>query len=77
VNTDDAKKSLRTIIDREKLMTRPEGCPACGHRFNLGDPVVLACGAWGQQPKLIHESDAVFDAKNNRYVERKCFEAGR
>ncbi len=73
----DAKKSLRTIIDREKMMSNPEGCPACGHRFTLGDPVVLACGAWGDEMKLIHESDAVFDSNNNRYVERKCFEAGR
>ena len=73
--TSDAKKRWKTIIDREKLMINPEGCPACGQKFNLGEPVVLACGAWGDQQKLIHESDAIFDQETQRYVERRCYES--
>ena len=57
---DNDKKKWQTIIDREHLMNHPEGCPACGQKFNLGDPAVYACGTWGREPKLIHESDAVF-----------------
>lgn len=67
---------MRTIIDREKLM-QYKTCTACGRPFNLGDPVVLACGAWEGPPKLIHENEAVFDADTSQYVERKCFQAGR
>ena len=67
---------LKTIIDREKLM-QYKTCTACGRPFNLGDPVVLACGAWEGPPKLIHENEAVFDADTSQYVERKCFQAGR
>lgn len=73
--TDSAREKWRTIIDREKLMANPEGCPACGQKFNMGEPAVYACGTWGQEPKLIHESDAVFDAKANMYVERECYES--
>jgi hypothetical protein len=65
---------LQTIIDREMLM-RLKRCPACGKPFNLGDPVVLACGAWEGPPKLIHENEAVFDEQAAQYVERRCFEA--
>jgi hypothetical protein len=75
--TANAKKTWKTIIDREKLMTNPEGCPACGLKFNLGEPVVYACGDWGDQQRLIHESEAVFDIKTQRYVERRCYEAGK
>ena len=35
---------MKTIIDREKLM-RLKTCPACHRPFNLGEPVVMACGA--------------------------------
>jgi hypothetical protein len=73
--TTDAKKKWNTIIDREKLMTNPEGCPACGQKFNMGEPAVYACGTWGREPKLIHESDAVFDLKTQMYVEREYYEA--
>jgi hypothetical protein len=66
----------KTIIDREMLM-RLKTCPACGRHFTMGDPVVLACGAWEGPPKLIHENEAVFDEENGRYVERKCYGAGR
>jgi hypothetical protein len=61
------------IMNLEKLNTyNAEGCPACGMKFNLGDPVVLACGTW-QGEKIIHESEAVFDKRINTYVERKCY----
>jgi hypothetical protein len=72
----NAQKQFKTIIDREKLMTL-KTCEACGEPFTLGDPVVLACGAWQGPPKLIHEHEAVFDASIPGYVERKCFEASR
>ena len=65
---------LKTIMDREKLM-HFKTCAACGHPFNLGDPVVLACGAWQGPQKLIHENEAVWDSKSSTYVERKCFAA--
>jgi hypothetical protein len=66
----------KTIIDLEKLM-RLKTCSACGHPFNLGDPVVLACGAWEGPPRLIHEHEAVYDEITSSYIERKCFEARR
>ncbi len=66
----------KTIIDRLKLMElNADGCPACGRKFNLGDPVVVACGAWEGPPRLIHEDEAVFDAHSSSYVERRCFQA--
>ena len=64
------------IMDREKLM-QYKTCSACGQPFNLGDPVVIACGAWKGPPRWIHEHEAVFDSKTSGYVERKCFEARR
>lgn len=68
----------KMMIDLETLNTlNAEGCPACGRKFELGDTVVLACGAWEGPPRYVHEKDAVFDAKTNGYVERKCHEAGR
>ena len=65
---------LKTIIDREKLM-HFKTCAACGQPFNLGDPVVLACGAWEGPPTLIHENEAVWNAKDQTYTERKCYAA--
>ncbi|MFH1982851.1 MAG: hypothetical protein ABIL58_13495 [Pseudomonadota bacterium] len=70
------QKDMQTIIDREKLM-RLKNCPACNHPFNLGDPVVLACGAWEGPPRLIHENEAVFDPATATYVERRCHAAKR
>lgn len=67
---------LETIIDREMLMTLKR-CPACNQPFNLGDPVVLACGDWHGPPRLIHESEAIFDQEQSIYIERGCYEAGR
>lgn len=67
-------KSQKSIIDLEKLNTlNAEGCPACGRKFNLGDPVVMACGAWEGPPKFIHENEAVFDSQTATYFERRCF----
>ena len=54
-----------------------EGCPACGHKFNLGDPVVEACGAWEGGPRLIHEHEAVFDRTSASYVEKRCYATRR
>lgn len=75
--TAHAKEKWETIIDREKLMANPKGCAACGQKFNLGEPAVYACGEWGRELKLVHEADAVFDANDQRYVERECFESRR
>lgn len=68
------RKLHQTIIDREKLM-RLKTCPACNRPFNLGDPVVMACGAWEGPSRLIHENEAVYDPSTATYVERKCFSA--
>ena len=66
------------IIDLALLnQFNAQGCPACGHKFNLGDPVVEACGAWEGGPRLIHEHEAVFDAATASYVEKRCFAAKR
>ena len=65
---------LKTIIDREKLMLL-KTCPACGQPYNLGDPVVLACGAWEGPPRLIHENEAVYDRESDSYIERNCYAA--
>jgi len=70
----DNKARLKTIIDREKL-NRLKNCAACGRPFNLGDPVVLACGSWEGPPQLIHENEAVFDQDTAAWVERKSFTA--
>jgi hypothetical protein len=66
----------KTIVDLQ-MMNELEPCPACGRSFNLGDPVVLACGAWEGPPRLIHEHEAVFNKKTSSYIERKCAEASR
>ncbi len=68
----------KMILDLEKMGSlNAEGCPACGRKFEMGDTVVLACGAWEGGPKYIHEKEAVFDKNNDTYVERRCFEAQR
>ncbi len=72
----DRGAGQRSIMDLEKLNTlNHEGCLACGRKFNLGDPVVLACGAWEGGKRYIHDHEAVFDKKTGTYVERKCFAA--
>ena len=68
------KNRLKTIIDLEKLNRfNDEGCPACGRKFTLGEPVVLACGAWEGKPKYIHENEAIFDEATSSYFERRCY----
>lgn len=69
----EERYKLKTIIDREKLMNH-KTCWSCGHPFNLGDSVVLACGPWDGPPKWIHENETVFDKETSSYIERKCFE---
>ena len=72
--TRSEKNRLKTIIDLEKLNTfNAEGCAACGRKFALGEPVVLACGAWEGEPKYIHENEAIFDKKTNSYFEKRCY----
>lgn len=66
--------TMKTIIDREKLM-KLKTCAACQRPFNLGDSVVMACGAWEGPARLIHENEAVFDRKSNSFIERKCYAA--
>ena len=73
---DSKKKAHSTIIDLEKLNSlNAEGCPACGRKFNLGDPVVIACGAWDGPPKFIHANEAVWDKKTTSFMERRCYES--
>jgi hypothetical protein len=64
----------KIIMDLEMLnTTNAEGCPACGRKFNLGDTAVLACGAWGEGARYIHENEAVQDARTSRYFERRYY----
>ena len=70
------KNKKQFIMDLEHLNRfNSDGCPACGRKFNLGDPVVVACGAWEGGAKVIHENEAVYDQNNQQYVERRCFKA--
>ena len=70
------KKRQTFIIDLEKLNTlNAEGCIACGRKFTLGETVVKACGAWEGPPKLIHENEAVWDARTATFFEKRCFES--
>lgn len=71
-------KPGKHIIDLALLnRLNAEGCPACGHKFNLGDPVVEACGAWKGGPRLIHESEAIFDRATASFIEKRCYAARR
>lgn len=72
------RRPRKYIMDLEKLTAHnAEGCPACGRKFSLGDTTVMACGAWADGAKLIHENEAVFDERSGTYIERRCFSAGR
>jgi hypothetical protein len=74
IMVDSGKKRRTFIIDLEKLNTlNAEGCAACGRKFNLGETVVKACGAWEGPPKFIHENEAVWDATTSSFVERRCY----
>ena len=71
-----AEDRQKFIIDLERLNTlNAEGCAACGRKFALGEPVVVACGAWEGGTKVIHENEAVFDRNTHSYVERRCYAA--
>ncbi len=73
---ESARKRQTFIIDLERLNTlNAEGCAACGRKFNLGEMVVKACGAWEGPPKLIHENEAVWDAASAAFIERRCYES--
>jgi hypothetical protein len=74
--TTQTPKKHKTIIDLEKLnQLNAQGCRACGRKFTLGEPVVLACGAWEGSPEYIHENEAVFDRQTGTYFERRCYES--
>jgi hypothetical protein len=62
------------IVNRELLMQQ-KACAACGQALTLGEPVVLACGAWAGPPQWIHEKEAVYDREASVYVEKKCFDS--
>lgn len=65
------RKNKPFVMDRELLNTHNEkGCGACGKKFNLGDMAVVACGGWGCEPRIIHESEAVYDPRTESYIER-------
>jgi hypothetical protein len=64
----------KILIDLEKLNTfGPQGCPACGRSFELGEVVVPACGNWEGQ-KYIHENEATFDKNTGLYYERSYYD---
>ena len=63
----------RILVDLEKFNTlNPEGCPACGRNFELGESVVLACGNW-EGERYIHEDEAAYDTKTKSYFERSYY----
>jgi hypothetical protein len=71
----EEKRMHRIFIDLERLnRLNAEGCRACGHKFSLGDEVVLARGKW-QGFKYIHRNEAVFDRKTASYFERRYYQA--
>jgi len=71
----ESKRKLKIFVDLEKLNTlNPEGCLACGHKFTLGEEVVLARGKW-QGFRYIHENEAVFDKKTNEHYEQGYYAA--
>jgi hypothetical protein len=63
------------VVDLNILNTHNEkGCEACNRKFNLGDTVVMACGAWQDGcARLIHEREATFDSKTRTWYERKYY----
>jgi hypothetical protein len=68
----ERRKKHRIFIDLERLNRLTEGCLACGHRFSLGDEVVLARGKW-QGFKYIHINEAVFDKATDTHYERRHY----
>ncbi len=72
----ERKERHRILIDLEKLNRLSEGCLACGHRFCLGDEVVLARGKWDGF-KYIHKNEAVLEKASDTHFERKYYGALR
>lgn len=73
MNDIDACKP-KIIMDLDALnRTNAQGCPACGRKFSLGDMAVLACGAWDDGPRYIHENEAVLDRRTSQYFERRYY----
>jgi len=69
----DSKRKSKILIDLEKFNTlNPEGCPVCGKNFELGEPVVLACGTWDGE-RYIHEDEAVYDKTTSAYYEKRYY----
>ena len=66
----DTHLDWKIVVDRELLM-HLNTCAACGRKFNLGEPVVLAEGSWEGPPQWVHEDEADFDRETGRYVESK------
>ncbi len=78
------KQRLKIIMDLERLnRSNAEGCPACGHKFSLGDTVVPACGAWeggltpppSAQPRLPHPIDARYRVRSRFTSAAACVES--
>ena len=69
----ESRKRNKILIDLEKLnRLNADGCLACGHKFSLGDEVVLARGKW-QGFKYIHENEAIFDKRTDTHYERRHY----
>ncbi|MFH1156145.1 MAG: hypothetical protein V1793_20250 [Pseudomonadota bacterium] len=69
------KEQFKSMVTLNMMNSREHStCAFCGHRFSLGEPVVLASGGWHGGPRLVHERDAVYDRASGTYVERRCFE---
>ncbi len=77
--SDTGRERNRFIVDLNILNTHnASGCGACGGKFNLGETVVVACGAWkGGGSRLVHEKEAVYDSRCDTYYEREFFNAYR
>ena len=70
-----SKDNLRTLVTLDMMNSRDRSsCAFCGHKFGLGEPVVMAWGPWGREARLVHERDAIFDKASGSWVERRCFE---
>ena len=73
----ETHRKAKILIDLEKLnILGPEGCPACGRKFELGEAVVFACGKW-EGERYIHEDEAIFDKSTKSYYERRYYKAMR
>ena len=68
----------RVILNLEMVnRLNARGCPACGRKFSLGDPVVMACGHWEDGSRYIHENEAVYERSSACWFERGFYDARR